>query len=189
LTEQDTERTLDQQVVAFLGAHPGDPIELAGATLAKHVRRGDRVVTIVCTLGEVYARLPSEQIEEVKRESLRVYQKAMSILGVKEAEWLDLGQPLFIERAEFMKIVEAIREVKPNIVITHHFLDRATPDHRFLGDYVLGACHWSANRLCFSRFSKYARLLFLGIMFWNRDFFVSVSIMRVGVRFHGKTIS
>lgn len=110
-------------VVLAIGAHP-DPFDMVyqcGGTLAKHARAGDRVVAVSAAL-------------ENEREATEVG----NTLGV-ETRFLDLHEgSIDDDPATVHKIVELIREVRPDVLITHQPTDY-NPDHRNLSSAVLAA--------------------------------------------------
>lgn len=109
--------------VLAIGAHP-DPFDMAyqcGATLAKYARAGHRVIAVSAVI-------------ENEAEATRVG----DALGV-ETRFLDLHEGAIANDAPTVhKIVDLIREVRPDLLITHQPTDY-NPDHRNLSVAVLGA--------------------------------------------------
>ncbi|WP_424358404.1 PIG-L deacetylase family protein [Methanocella sp. MCL-LM] len=110
--------------VLAIGAH-ADPFDMpyqCGGTLAKMAKEGNRVICV-------------SSCEENQEEATRV----AKVLGC-ETMFLDLEEGEIQNDTETVhKIVELIRSVKPDIVITHQPTDY-NPDHRALSQAVLGAC-------------------------------------------------
>jgi len=110
--------------VLAIGAH-ADPFDMpyqCGGTLAKMAKAGHRVICV-------------SSCEENQEEATRV----AKTLGC-EAMFLDLEEgEIEDDTPTVHKIVELIRAVKPDIVITHQPTDY-NPDHRKLSSAVLGAC-------------------------------------------------
>ena len=110
--------------VLAIGAH-ADPFDMpyqCGGTLAKLARAGNRVICV-------------SSCEENQEEATRV----ATALGC-ETMFLDLEEGEIQNDTETVhKIVELIRSIKPDIVITHQPTDY-NPDHRALSQAVLGAC-------------------------------------------------
>jgi LmbE family N-acetylglucosaminyl deacetylase len=110
--------------VLAIGAH-ADPFDMpyqCGGTLAKMAKAGHRVICV-------------SACEENQEEATRV----AKVLGC-ETRFLDLEEgEIENDTATVHKIVELIRDVKPDIVITHQPTDY-NPDHRKLSQAVLGAC-------------------------------------------------
>lgn len=102
--------------IICVGAHPDD-VELGmGGTIANHVKKGDDVSIILCTLGGVSGDPNSRE----KEASL-----ASKVLGVNELKILNypvfkLNKP----EQEFTKILEDIFDkIKPTRVYTHALND------------------------------------------------------------------
>jgi len=112
-------------IVAF-GAHP-DPFDMpyqAGGTLAKYAKRGHRVVLVSAAYEDEW----EEEITAIAQQ-----------LGA-EHRFLDFTEgAIFDDPSHTHRIMEAIREYKADVVITHQPTDYH-PDHRALSRGVLGAC-------------------------------------------------
>jgi LmbE family N-acetylglucosaminyl deacetylase len=110
--------------VLAIGAH-ADPFDMpyqCGGTLAKLAKAGNKVVCI-------------SSCDENREEATKV----AKVLGC-ETRFLDLKEGnIENDTPTVHKIVELIRDVKPDIVITHQPTDY-NPDHRKLSQAVLGAC-------------------------------------------------
>ncbi|KYJ96749.1 MULTISPECIES: PIG-L deacetylase family protein [Microbacterium] len=129
-------------MVLAVGAHPDD-VELGcGATLARHVAAGDRVVLLVVADG---ARGSGADAATRKREQLA----AASVLGV-DVSWLGLpdGQ-VGDSPAGLIEAIEAVvRMVGPSIVYTHSPQD-SHQDHRATAAATLSASRNVARVLHF----------------------------------------
>jgi LmbE family N-acetylglucosaminyl deacetylase len=113
-----------KMTVLAIGSH-ADPFDMpyqCGGTLAKLAKAGNKVICV-------------SACEENQEEATRV----AKVLGC-ETRFLDLEEgEIENDTATVHKIVELIRDVKPDIVITHQPTDY-NPDHRKLSQAVLGAC-------------------------------------------------
>lgn len=120
--------------ILAIGAHPDD-VELgAGATLAKEVANGKKVGILDLTRGELGTRGNADIRDVESRNSSRV-------LGIEIRENLKLQDGFFENNKESqIKIVEAIRKYKPEIVLINAPKDRH-PDH--------GRAHSLASTACF----------------------------------------
>jgi 4-oxalomesaconate hydratase len=137
------------RIVAF-GAHPGDAFGSVGGTIAKHVRKGDEVSIVTLTCGErshshivweEYAEKQSEEsvLKRAKEIKKAEFEKASNLLGVKDARILDFGDdPLIVDRARLHKVVDVLRELRPDIVLVH--TDQGHVDHETTWDIVRNAC-------------------------------------------------
>jgi LmbE family N-acetylglucosaminyl deacetylase len=121
--ESLTNKTL---IIVAFGAHP-DPFDmpyLAGGTLAKYAKHGHRVIMVSAS----YEKEWEAEIKMIARH-----------LGT-EHRFLDFEEgAIFDDPSHTHSIMEAIREYKPDVVITHQPTDYH-PDHRALSRGVLGAC-------------------------------------------------
>jgi len=110
--------------VLAIGAH-ADPFDMpyqCGGTLAKLAKTGNKVICV-------------SSCDENREEATKV----AKVLGC-ETRFLDLKEGnIENDMPTVHKIVELIRDVKPDIVITHQPTDY-NPDHRKLSQAVLGAC-------------------------------------------------
>lgn len=110
-------------ILAF-GAHPGpyDAVYQAGGTMAKYAKAGHHVILVSAA-------------DEWEGEM-----KAMAkTLGCKY-RFLDFEEgAIFDDPVHVHKVMDLIREVKADVVLTHQPTDYH-PDHRALSRAVLAAC-------------------------------------------------
>lgn len=108
-----------QQTLLVIAAHPDDAEGGAGGTAAKYVRAGHKVVFLMVTKGE--AGTIEHTSEEIARIRVEEERRASAILGA-EPKFLDFKDgEVFNHMPEVrMALVDTIREVKPDIIITHH---------------------------------------------------------------------
>lgn len=103
----------------FIGPHPDD-IEIgAGATIAKLVSLGKRVVFLICTDGrfgkENCPNIASEELAEIRREESLASAK---LLGVEEVFFLDLCDGNGYDYDDLLcGIANAIQAIKPDVVL------------------------------------------------------------------------
>ena len=140
------------KILAF-GCHPPDVFEMAAGTLANHIRRGDDVTVVSLTYGADLWRphtgserkkgsdLPTRDAVNARAQS--ELEQAARVLGVSKT--INLG---FDARAigpeEEGRLVEIIRQVRPNIVLCHSPQDTRNLDHGATGKVVVRACVYSA---------------------------------------------
>ncbi len=121
--------------ILLVAAHPADSFDQAGGTMAHHVAQGDRVTCVVATTG---VRSHHWQLAEEKRqhgaafdmeahvqaaveEKLDETRRACRILGFDDVR--DLGfedDDVLVTQEKITAIAEVIREVKPDVIISHH---------------------------------------------------------------------
>jgi LmbE family N-acetylglucosaminyl deacetylase len=132
--------------VLVVAAHPDDPEFGFGGTAAAWTAAGTAVYYLVCTRGDKGSDDPTMLTARLMQLRQSEQRAAAAVLGVKEVRFLDfhdgeLTPSLDLRRA----IVRAIRELKPDALITH---DPSTlygpdyinhPDHRAVGQAALDA--------------------------------------------------
>ncbi|MBZ9752432.1 PIG-L family deacetylase [Deinococcus sp. HMF7604] len=118
-------------------AHPDDEIGCAG-TLARHAARGDEVMLVWTTLGELASQFgdaPHEEVRRVRREhGAWVAQK----LGAQH-HFFDMGDSRMTGgRAEALLLARLYARFRPNAVITWSD-DHPHPDHRMTAKIAFDA--------------------------------------------------
>jgi N-acetylglucosamine malate deacetylase 1 len=119
--------------ILAIGAHPDD-VELAYAgTLLAHQALGQSVAIVDLTRGELGTRGSAELRDKEALASAK-------ILGISERINLGLKDGFFNhEEQSLLKVVEAIRYFKPQIIIANAKEDRH-PDHGIASSLVSRAC-------------------------------------------------
>ncbi len=123
--------------VLAIGCHPDD-IEIAcSGTLAKCVKRGDKVVVCHVANGNMGHEIISP--EELREMRINEAKKAGSLAGI-EVVTLDIGDllPNGCDISQRDKVVELIKNVQPDFIITHGPNDYM-PDHREVSKLVFDA--------------------------------------------------
>ncbi len=113
--------------VLAIGCHPDD-IEIACAgTLAKCVKRGDRVVAAhLCTGSLGHVEIPPEQLVPMRAAEARA---AGALAGIEVLDGFFGDLDIFADNAESRaKVVEVIQYAQPDFIITHN-PDDYMPDH------------------------------------------------------------
>ena len=118
----------------LVATHPSDSFDQAGGTLAHHVARGDQVTVVLATTGvrSHHNRLQDERriagaelnveerVKEAAQQKLEETRNACRILGFDDIR--DLGfedDDTLLTDDKIDAIADAIRDVKPDILITH----------------------------------------------------------------------
>lgn len=122
--------------VLAIGAHPDDLEILCAGTLARYAQAGHEVVMCVATDGTAGHMLikPPELAQIRERE-------ARAAAAVIKAEFIWLGFPdelIFNDRETRLAFVDAIRQARPDLIITHA-PDDYHPDHRMVNRLVFDA--------------------------------------------------
>ena len=116
--------------VAFVGAHQDDEMFCLG-TLLRYRRRGDRLALICATNGD---KGISDDPSVPHAECARIRDREMRAVAAElNAEYLCLGEPdeaLYDTWETRLKMIEAIRCLRPELVFTHapqdYLLDHTT---------------------------------------------------------------
>jgi len=116
-----------------LASHPDDAELGCGGAIAKHVSQGYKVGVIDFTRGELGTRGTPETRETESLDSAK-------ILGLSIRENLGLRDGFFQNgESEQLKVVNAIRRYKPEVVLANAIRDRH-PDHAKGADLAYDAC-------------------------------------------------
>ncbi len=124
-------------VVLAIGAHPDD-IEIACAgTLAKCVKRGDKVVVCHASTGNLgHVVIPPDELTIMRANEAK---KAGSLAGIEVIGGLFNDLDIYYNNKEARdRIVDVIKSVKPDFIITHN-PDDYMPDHTEVSKLVFDA--------------------------------------------------
>jgi LmbE family N-acetylglucosaminyl deacetylase len=134
-------------------AHPQDPFERTGGTIAKHLARGDQAMFVSLTAGVVthaFNTFPAtgedklRDIEKVKESKRQEFERAAKQLGLTDWRVLDFPEsPLLVGLEEYIVLVNLIREFRPDVVLTHHPVEVGRHDHMDCGRYVIAAVDYA----------------------------------------------
>lgn len=125
--------------ILVLAVHPDDAELGCGGTIAKHVAMGHKVGIVDLTRGELGTR-GSAEIRD--REAAA----AGEILGLAVRENLAIPDGFFENTKEYqLKVIEAIRKFRPEVVITNAYHDRH-PDHGRASELVEASAFLSGLR-------------------------------------------
>jgi N-acetylglucosamine malate deacetylase 1 len=119
--------------VMAIGAHPDDPEIYSGGTLAKYAANGHMVFIAYVTDGTAGGRkIDSAKLAEIREKETK---DAARVIGA-ESIWIGLPDAeLENNFANRLKIIDAIRQAKPDIIITHPPYDQNS-DHRITSELV-----------------------------------------------------
>ncbi len=123
--------------VLAVGCHPDDIEISCCGTLAKCVKRGDKVTVCHVANGNMGHEIISP--EELREIRIGEAKKAGSLAGI-EVVTLDIGDllPNGCDIAQRDKLVELIKKVQPDFIITHSPTDYM-PDHLAVSKLVFDA--------------------------------------------------
>lgn len=129
--------------VLAISAHPDDSELQAGATLAKWSAAGSQVSIVVCTDGSKGTWNPQADLAELVATRRREQDAAAQALGATGTVGFcgQIDGELAHDRANTERLVRWIRELRPNVVLTHDPWKRYRlhPDHRAAGFLVCDA--------------------------------------------------
>jgi len=117
-----------------VGAHSADFVWRAAGTIAVTTSQGGSAAVIALSYGErgesgELWKEPDQTIENVKRIRHHEAETAAAAVGAT-FNCLDLGDyPLNITDAALDQLVELLRELQPDILLTHTPVDPFNPDH------------------------------------------------------------
>jgi 4-oxalomesaconate hydratase len=117
-----------------IGAHAGDFVWRAGGAIALAAADGGAPSVLALSYGErgesgELWKEPGQTEENVKRIRREEADRAAAALGA-EFRCLDLGDyPLEVDSGALGQITDVIREVEPDVLVTHTDRDPFNPDH------------------------------------------------------------
>ncbi len=118
-------------------AHPDDEIGCIG-TLAKHAARGDEVLLVWTTLGELASQFGDATHEEVRQVRREHGAWVAGKIGAKH-HFFDMGDSRMTgSRAEALQLARLYAQFRPNAVITWAD-DHPHPDHRMTAKIAFDA--------------------------------------------------
>jgi len=137
--------------VLVFSAHAADFCSRAGGTIIRTVQAGGTVQVHDMTYGErcespaLWARDPKPTIDEVKAIRADEIQAAAQTLGAA-IDCFDFGDsPLVLGPDRRLRILEAIRAFRPDLVLSHWIDDIMHPDHAETTQAVLWACAYCGS--------------------------------------------
>jgi len=120
-----------------VSAHAADFVWRCGGAIAHHASLGYDVTVVCLSFGErgESAKLwkdPAATLESVKTARRVEAEKAAKALNVAEIEFFDLGDyPLEIDRDAKYRLVDVIRRVQPEFMLSHSLEDPYNTDHPY----------------------------------------------------------
>jgi 4-oxalomesaconate hydratase len=122
----------NRKSVLVVSAHAADFVWRAGGAIALYASRGYRVRILCLSFGERGEgawKQPGMTIEQVKEIRRAESTRAAGILGA-EVRFFDSGDyPIQPSQETIHRMVVEYRELQPEFVLTHSFLDPYNPDH------------------------------------------------------------
>ena len=126
-----------------ISAHSADFVWRGGGAIALHVEKGYDVTVVCLSYGErgESAKLWKQDgmtLEKVKSERRKEAENAAAALGVSDIRFFDVGDyPLDLGRETQDRMVDVIREVQPNWMMSHSRWDPYNTDHMNTTQFAL----------------------------------------------------
>lgn len=117
-----------------IGAHAADFVWRSGGALAIAAESGGTASVLALSYGErgesgELWKAPGQTIKKVKEIRHGEAERAAAVLGAS-FRCLDLGDyPLGVEGEALARLTDAIRELRPDVIVTHTDRDPFNPDH------------------------------------------------------------
>ena len=117
--------------------HVDDETPVVG-TMVKHVERGDRVVLVFATYGEMTSLFGEVSPKQIRKEREAHAERLAAIIGceVRFLGFADAG--IGTSRDEALQLAALIAELKPDAIVTYNPV-RGHPDHRHLSELLRDA--------------------------------------------------
>lgn len=125
-----------------VSAHAADYVWRSGGTIARYIEEGAEVSVVVLSFGvrgesnDLWKR-EGATYDSVKSERRKETEQAAGILGVRDIEFWDLSDyPMTLSTGHEDRMVKKMREVQPDIILTHDKIDVLNPDHNTVNEFV-----------------------------------------------------
>jgi len=126
-----------------MSAHAADFVWRAGGAIALHAAKGYEVTVVCLSYGErgesaKYWKRGDVSLEEVKKGRREEAEAAAQALNVHDIQFFDLGDyPLEMDREAKFRLVDVIRSVQPEFMMSHSFYDPYNTDHAYVTNALL----------------------------------------------------
>ena len=143
----------EPQKILVILAHPDDPEFFCGATLARWARAGHEIHYFLLTCGDKGFDDKNATADQICATRQTEQKAAAAIIGAKSVHFLGLEDGYLVPSIDLRReVVRAIRQVKPDILVTcdptrlfagDYSINH--PDHRYAGQVVLDAVFPAAS--------------------------------------------
>ena len=133
----------DKKTALVISAHSADFVWRAGGAIALHQAKGYEVTVVCLSYGErgESAKLWKQEgmnLDKVKAARQTEAEDAAAVLGVNDIRFFDVGDyPLDLGRETQDRMVDVIREVQPNFMMSHSKWDPYNTDHMNTTQFAL----------------------------------------------------
>ncbi|WP_170763285.1 PIG-L deacetylase family protein [Ruegeria lacuscaerulensis] len=127
----------DKKSALVISAHAADFVWRCGGAIALHQERGFDVTIACLSFGErgESAKLWKQDgctLDQVKTERRAEAEKAAAALGAHDIVFFDAGDyPLELKREQKFEVVDLIRKVQPDFMLSHSAYDPYNTDHMY----------------------------------------------------------
>jgi len=121
----------------IVSAHSADFVWRCGGAIALHAKLGYQVTVVCLSYGErgesaKLWKLPDMTLDKVKTERRKEAENAAKALNAHDIQFFDLGDyPLDMDRDAKFKLVDVIRSVQPQFMMSHSHYDPYNTDHSY----------------------------------------------------------
>lgn len=132
----------DRKTALVISAHAADFVWRCGGAIAQHQKLGYEVTVVCLSYGErgESARLwkQGKSLDQVKTIRRTEAENAAQALNVHDIQFLDLGDyPLDLGQQAQDRVVDIIRSVQPEFMMSHSQYDPYNTDHMRTTEFVL----------------------------------------------------
>ncbi|MES0811484.1 PIG-L deacetylase family protein [Roseibium sp. SCPC15] len=127
----------DRKTALVISAHAADFVWRCGGAIALHQELGYEVTVVCLSYGErgESARLwkePGMSLDKVKTARRCEAESAAEALNVHDIQFMDLGDyPLHVDAEARNKLVDTVRNVQPDFMLSHSKYDPYNTDHMY----------------------------------------------------------
>ena len=150
--------------IAVVVAHPDDAEYMMGGTIIKYIKEGNEVTIIICTNGNVgHQSFPKEKVAKIRLEEAKESAKAMGA-NIINLEYDDEFLP--DNKESRLKVLNALRKIRPDVVFTHHPNDFSNADHRVVSNIAIDMSYLQMAKNIKTQFKEtesYAALYYIDI--------------------------
>lgn len=133
----------DNKTALIISAHAADFVWRCGGAIALHQKLGYDVTIACLSYGErgESAKLWKQEgmtLEKVKTERRKEAEGAAKALNAHDIQFFDLGDyPLVVDTDAKYKIVDLLRKVQPNFMMSHSKWDPYNTDHMYATEVAM----------------------------------------------------
>lgn len=141
--------------ILAVGAHPDDIEALCGGTLAKYSKQGHKVfMAHLCSGNMGGGNISPEKLADIRDKEAK---NAAAIIGAEVMKPVAGDLELYPSREMRIKVVDIIRQLKPDVIITHSPADYM-PDHVITGQLVFDAAFTATLPLYKTRYPAHEKI-------------------------------